>query len=249
MQGTSITGESSLGKVQAEPGVVVSSSSVTKEGETPGKPVASSRKTAKKSKVKTEDDDVRPLPESLGEMDLDDNRVNLAEMDLPGGPVSSHRKHDRNIRGWKKIELWMEDEARDEFTTETDDIVPASQNTHQQDVIVKTEDEVTQDTIALTPNKMLIDSDGDSPMRATIAAQRRQKRRRRKILGKTEEQQEELALEEADRRLLQTTFLDEDEFEVSVLCDLSKIVARGEAILASASIDAAAASRCQGGSR
>src|SRR5579859_2357170 len=96
---------------------------VKKEGDSSSssqKPATPRKKPPPKPRIKREDEDEFDSPDELdGEFE---ERIDLAELNFPGGPISSSRKNDRTVRGWKKIELWIEQEDAEEIVI--DDTTP-----------------------------------------------------------------------------------------------------------------------------
>ena len=169
--------------------------------------------TPKKPKVKKEVDDTQELPEDyVDELGLDP-RIDLADFDLPGGPVSSQRKDERMGR-WKKVELWIEQEEAEEVLPDDDE-----EATSQQLVRVKVEESVEDvnpppvETI-MAPQVMAIESDEDLEEKMRHAAKSRRRRRRRELKGKTQEEKEEMAREEVDLEILRKVFLASDGSDV-----------------------------------
>ena len=84
-------------EVVAPPEASTSAPVVKTEVEAPKKVITPRKKaTTTKSKVKKEEDDGLASPDEFNEMAVDD-RIDLAELNFPGGPVSSHRKNDRLV--------------------------------------------------------------------------------------------------------------------------------------------------------
>jgi hypothetical protein len=171
--------------------------------------------TPKKPKVKKEVDDAQELPEDfMDELGLDD-RVDLAELDLPGGPVSSQRKDERTGR-WKRVELWIEQEEAEEIILDDEE-----DDAPRQQVRVKIEDEPMEDVTLPAvetipaPQVMSIESDEDVEEKMRIAAKSRRTRKQRALKGKTQEEKEEMAREEVDLEVMRENFLSTDGSEVS----------------------------------
>jgi hypothetical protein len=141
-----------------------------------------------------------------------DDRVDLSELSFRGGPVSSRRKNDRLGRGWKKIELWVEQEEPEEIVLDDDD-VPSTQITNPKQVTVKTEDEPMGGIIMSVPEAMDIDDVSDTE-NLILAQENRARRRRLYLKGKSQEEKEEVAREEVDMEVLREQFLGEDESKV-----------------------------------
>src|SRR5436305_13696258 len=97
------------------------SDKVKTEGETPKKPATPRGPTFTKKKVKREEDDGF---DSSNEQEVDE-RIDLSELNFPGGPVSSSRRNDRAARGWRNIELWIEQEDAEGIVVDDDSAPPA----------------------------------------------------------------------------------------------------------------------------
>jgi len=196
---------------QPTPSTEAPSTAVKVEGGSkPGTPIKAPASAAR-TRIKREDDDVYDEPE--GDETMVDGRVDLAELNFPGGPVSSRRKNERGDRGWKKIELWIEQEEAEEIVI-SDDEAPAPSAT--QPVRVKVEDEPMSGVVMPEPETMIIDDDDqdakeDKMKRAKESRARKQKRR---LKGKTREEKEEMAREEIDTEILKDQFLGSDAAEV-----------------------------------
>src|SRR5271170_7042782 len=134
--------------------------------------------TLKKPKVKKEVDDTQELEEDfMDELGLDD-RVDLAELDLPGGPVSSQRKDERMGR-WKKVELWIEQEQAEEIILDDDD---DEDDSPRQQIRVKIEDEPMEDVAVpavetILAQVMSVESDEDVEEKMRSAAKSRRRRK------------------------------------------------------------------------
>jgi len=188
-----------------------------KTEDTPSKKSTTQAKlaTPKKPKVKKEVDDTQELEEDfMDELGLDD-RVDLAELDLPGGPVSSQRKDERMGR-WKKVELWIEQEQAEEIILDDDD---DEDDSPRQQIRVKIEDEPMEDVAVpavetILAQVMSVESDEDVEEKMRSAAKSRRRRKRRALKGKTQEEKEEIAREEVDLEVLRKNFLTTDASEV-----------------------------------
>lgn len=164
--------------------------------------------------MKKEIEDSQELPEDfMDELGLDE-RVDLAELNLPGGPVSSQRKTEHMGR-WKKVELWIEQEEAEDIVLDDDE-----EDTTRQEVHVKIEDELMED-ITLpdvgaipTPQVMSIEPDEEIERKMRLAAKSRKRRKRRALKGKTQEEKEEMAREEVDLEVLRKEFQTVDGSEV-----------------------------------
>lgn len=157
-----------------------------------------------------------------------DERVDLAELTFPGGPVSSRRKNDRVGRGWKKIELWIEQEDPEEIILDDDDednnsVVPESGGSKQ--VTVKVEDDVMGEVELPAAEPMFIESDEDHEELMRFAEKSRARRRRKAFKGKSREEKEEMAREEVDLEVLKDQFLNGDASEVCLVAIL--LILRG----------------------
>jgi hypothetical protein len=203
--------------IPVEPGtaVPVPIPSVKQEIQIPSKSqTTSGKKGPTKTRVKKEDDDGRDQADEFEEIEIDD-RVDLAELNFPGGPISSRRKDDRNGRGWKKVELWIEQENAEEITI--DDSPGPSQPTP---IRVKVEND-SMDIIIPEPETMVIeDDDEDKEEKLRLAEKNRARRRRKDVKGKSREEKEELAREELDLEVLKDQFMGDD----GTLVDPSKDV-------------------------
>ena len=189
--------------IEANPSVAAPVPIVKKEVRTPRKPTA----TPIMRKIKKEEDN------GYEEMDESDQRamaerVDLAELSFPGGPVSSRRKNDRVGRGWKKIELWIEQEDVEEIVL---DDTPEPEIRGPRQVTVKIEDETTGKSSVPGPEPMMIESDEDQEEKIRLAKRSRAQRRLR---GKSREELEEMAREEVDLDVLKHQFLTVDGSEV-----------------------------------
>lgn len=196
--------------------------------------------------MKKEIEDSQQLPEDfLDELGLDD-RVDLAELDLPGGPVSSQRKNERMGR-WKKVELWIEQEEAEQIVLDDDE----EETTSQQEVRVKIEDEPMEDvsvpdveTIS-APQVMAIESDEDIEEKTRLAAKSRKRRKRKSLKGKTQEEKEEMAREEVDLEALRKDFQTADGSEVfPPINPLLRNIERTKTISIAVTADSPASTRC-----
>jgi hypothetical protein len=187
---------------------------VKKEGESSKiKPTTSRTNT----KIKKEDENAY---ESFDEADqiAMEQRIDLAELNFPGGPVSSRRKNDRVGRGWKKIELWIEQEDPEEIVLDDDDGTTSTTNNVStkrapKQVTVKIEDDVMEDVQTSVPETMVIDDDDHKEL-LRLAERSRKQRRRKAMKGKSREEKEEIAREEVDLEVLKNQFLNTDASEV-----------------------------------
>ena len=169
--------------------------------------------TVKKTRIKKEDQDFE-----LHDQEGGDDRIDLDGLNLPGGPISSRRKSDRSIRGWKKIELWIEEESPDRIILDDDVDIPASRTSSQEVAKVKVEDEEMQDVVPSFQRPPSIAIDNLDEERKKIARENRAIRRRRQAQRKTREEKEEMAREEIDLEVLRGLFLDQAELSVSMSC-------------------------------
>jgi len=134
-------------------------------------------------------------------------RVDLASMNLPGGPISSRRKPDRVGRGWKKIELWIEQEEAEEIVIDGDEPTTSTPKQEDKTVRVKVEDEVEPMQWIQDLEPMLIEEDAeDVEERLRNAERRRRRRRKEKFESMTEEEKLEMVGEELDQEVLKRTF-------------------------------------------
>jgi hypothetical protein len=169
--------------------------------------------TTKTARVKKEEDDGFDSPDEFDEMQGDD-RVDLSELSFRGGPVSSRRKNERPGRGWKKIELWVEqDEAEEIVIDDDDEEVSNSAAKAPKQVKVKTEDEAMGGIIVPVPEAMIVD-DVEDEEKLRLAEERRARRRWLQLRGKSQEEKEEVAREEVDMEVLKEQFLAEDGSDV-----------------------------------
>ena len=180
------------------------SDTVKTEGETPKKPATPRKPTVAKTKVKREEDDGFDSP---NEQEADE-RIDLSELNFPGGPVSSSRKNDRATRGWKKIELWIEQEDAEVIVL--DDEPPPPPVPKQ--VTVKVEDDNPTGMLVPAPEPMEIDEDLGGKLEVT--AERRARRRKKSLKGKSREEKEEMAREELDLEVIKEQFSGHDGSEV-----------------------------------
>ena len=182
---------------------------VKKEGETSSsqKPPTPHKKAPPKPRIKKEDENEFDSPDELeGQIE---ERIDLAELNFPGGPISSSRKNDRINRGWKKIELWIEQEDAEEIVI--DDPTPPSESRPRQ-VTVKVEDDPSAGIVLPVPEPMVIEAE-----EMTEVVQRRPPATRRKkssFKGKSREEKEEMAREELDLEVIKEQFLAEDGSDV-----------------------------------
>lgn len=183
---------------------------VKREGEPSSqKPPTPRKKAPPKPRIKKEDEDEFDSPDELdGEVE---ERIDLAELNFPGGPISSSRKNDRTVRGWKKIELWIEQEDAEEIII--DDTPPPPPQPGQ--VTVKLEDDPSAGVVVHIPESMVID---EEPENTDVVQTRPARRRRHKksLKGKSREEKEEMAREELDLEVLKEQLLTEDGSEVRV---------------------------------
>ena len=248
--GSSVTVETAPleGVTEVEPSTATATTPIKTE-DTPSKKSTTQAKlaTPKKPKVKKEVDDTQELPEDfMDELGLDD-RVDLAELDLPGGPVSSQRKNERMGR-WKRVELWIEQEEAEEIILDDDE-----DDASRQQVRVKIEDEPMEDVTVPavetipTPQVTTVESDEDVEEKMKIAAKNRKRRKRRALKGKTQEEKEEMAREEVDLEVLGNNFLAADASEVfSYFKQLLTTVERTETVSLAVTSDSTAPTRCCG---
>ena len=183
---------------------------VKKEGLARKKPTTTPRKT----RVKKEDDNGYEEIDENNQMAIDD-RVDLAELNFPGGPVSSHRK---NIRGWKKIELWIEQEDVEEIVL---DDTPEPEIRGPRQVTVKVEDESMGEITLPETEPMVIESDEDQEEMMRLAARSRTRRLHKTLKGKSQEAKEEMAREQVDLDVLKNQFLSVDGSEVYLFDDIT----------------------------
>jgi hypothetical protein len=204
-----------VGPVEPNPNAPSPIPIVKKESFTRKKPTSSPRK----GKVKKEEDNGYEEIDENNQVAIDD-RVDLAELHFPGGPVSSHRKNDRINRGWKKIELWIEQEDVEEIVL---DDTPEPEISGPKQVTVKVEDESMMEINLPEPEPMVIESDGDQEERVRLAERSRTWRLRKALKGKSQEEKEEMAREEVDLDVLRDQFLANDGSEVCLFYNIADV--------------------------
>lgn len=171
--------DSKVGTTLSTPQTSVKTEDASKP-QTPKKPAQTSTRT----RIKMEDDGYDLPDEREEEMPMD-TRVDLAELNFPGGPVSSRRKNERGVRGWKKIELWIEQEEAEEIVVSDEERPPAA----APQVRVKVEDEPMGGIVVPEPEMMVIDDEEDHTVKKPEVAMKSRARRQKKILrGKTREE-------------------------------------------------------------
>ena len=161
-------------------------------------------------KIKKEEDNGYEEIDESDQMAIAE-RVDLAELNFPGGPVSSRRKNDRVGRGWKKIELWIEQEDVEEIVL---DDTPEREVRGPRQVTVKVEDETMEEISLPAPEPMVIESDEDQEEKMRLDETSRARRRRNALKGKSREEMEEMGREEVDLDVLKQQFLTVDGSEV-----------------------------------
>jgi hypothetical protein len=200
-------------RYQGDASIIVDSTTV--EGVAPlpaahGKSESTTQTTAPaiKPRIKKEDIDEFDEIHDVDEMVIDD-RVDMAQLNFPGGPVSSRRKNDRTVTGWKKIELWIEN---DEEEDEEEEDVPRLRQ-----VTVKVEDDTGGGIVQEPRAEMMVIDDevGGVEDEARRTEKKRAKRRKERLRGKTREEKEELARDEVDNEVLKDGFLNPDRSLVS----------------------------------
>jgi hypothetical protein len=139
--------------------------------------------------------------------------VDLTLLDLPGGPISSRRPHDRASRGWKKVELWIEQEDPEEIILDDDDDTQTYDNKNKAQVKIEDED-VMREFLKLDPKEMDLEDDEGMTDNTQNTERARAQRRKRAFTGKSKEEKEEIAREELDLEVMQEQFLTQDPFEV-----------------------------------
>ena len=143
------------------------------------------------------------------------DRVDLSQLNLPGGPISSSRKPEKRVgRGWKKIELWIEQDHLEEIVIDDED--DQLHTSAHAPVSVKVEDEgmedvVREETSSAVP--MFLDLNENEEL-ARIAERRRRVLRRQAMKGKSRAEKEEMAREEVDFEEMRSTFLHSDTTQV-----------------------------------
>ena len=141
------------------------------------------------------------------------DRVDLSELNLPGGPISSSRKPEKRIgRGWKKTELWIEQDDQEEIVIDDED----EQLPTSAPVSVKVEDGRMEDVVGETTGSahpMFVDLNENEEL-ARMAERRRRKLRRKAMKGKSRAEKEEMAREEVDFEAMRFTFLNPDATQV-----------------------------------
>jgi hypothetical protein len=187
---------------------------VKTEGEP--KPSTSRKKaaiTTTKTRIKREMD--AGMDEFDDEEEVGDERVNLAELSVAGGPISSRRKDDRIGRGWRKIELWIEEDEAEEIVI--DDDGPSTSQPDPRSIRIKIEDEPMEDIIMPIADEWVREDSEDLEEKMKLATKSRTNRRRREVKGKSREEKEEVAREELDLEVLRDQFAGEDGTEVYTL--------------------------------
>jgi hypothetical protein len=209
---------------------------VKQEGESSQKPsTPQKKKPPTKTKVKREDnDDEFDSPDGLdGE---GEERIDLAELNFPGGPVSSSRKNDRTVRGWKKIELWIEQEDAEQIILDDEPPPPPPPPPAPEKVTIKVEDDESMDIVLPVSEPIVLD-DEDVERKVEVVPKNRVRRRpqRKSMKGKSREEKEEMAREELDLEVLKEQFLSEDGSEVYFLSreGLANLTERTEVIFTS----------------
>jgi hypothetical protein len=152
----------------------------------------------------------------FGEVADNLDRVDLSQLNLPGGPISSSRAPEKRVRGWKKIEMWIEQEDPEEIVIDEEDEVEEPMTTRAP-VRVKFEDEQMEDVVV--PDEIIPAVTMDIDMTENeeflkMAEKRRRKLRRKAMKGKSREEKEEIAREEVDFEVMQKTLLEDDESQV-----------------------------------
>ena len=176
---------------------------IKKEGDLKPENAASTsqkrQSTRQPTRVKREDDDEAPVLGDLEEVTLGE-RIDLADLNTPGDPVSSQRKVDRVSRQWKKIELWVEQDDVEEIVIDDE---------HSDTTRVSVKEEQKQQPALDLQNLDVVMMDIDEGVESgASAAQVPRRRRQRDLLGKTQEEKEELAREEVDLEILREQFSD-----------------------------------------
>jgi RNA polymerase III RPC4 len=179
---------------------------VKTEGES-SKPATPQKTAVVKTKVKREEDDGIDSPD---EQEADE-RIDLSELNFPGGPVSSSRRNDRIARGWKKVELWIEQGDAEEIDLDREPSPPPAPKR----VTIKVEDDHSTGILVPAPEPMELDE--DLGRTAEVAPKIRARRRRKSLKGKSREEKEEMAREELDLEVIKEHFSSEDGFEVRYL--------------------------------
>lgn len=152
----------------------------------------------------------------LGEVADNLDRVDLSQLNLPGGPISSSRAPEKRARGWKKIEMWIEQEDPEEIVIDEVGEV-AEPTTSRAPVRVKFEDEQMEDVVVpdeIAPTTTMDVDSTHNEQFLQMAEKRRRKLWRKQMKGKSREEKEEIASEEVDFELLQKTFLEDDASQV-----------------------------------
>jgi len=141
------------------------------------------------------------------------DRVDLSEINLPGGPISSNRRPEKRVgRGWKKIELWIEQADPEEIVIDDED----EQLRTSAPVSVKIEDGRMEDVVGektVSAHPMFVDLNENEEL-AQMAERRRRKLRREAMKGKSRAEKEEMAREEVDFEAMRSTFLNPDATQV-----------------------------------
>jgi hypothetical protein len=159
-------------------------------------------------KIKREDEDEYDEPEGQDEV-MGEGRVDLAELNFPGGPVSSRRRNERGRRGLQKIETWLEQgEAEQRGLHDQGSLGP---------IRVKVEDEPMSGIVVPESEMMVVDEEEEEQKQPDSEAKERRIRRGKRLLkGKSREEKEEMAREEIDTEILQNLFLGSNAAEVYV---------------------------------
>jgi hypothetical protein len=177
---------------------------------TPSKKVGT---TTSKIRIKNEMND--GMDEFDDDQEVQDERIDLAELSVAGGPISSRRKDDRIGRGWRKMELWIEEDEVEEIII--DDDGPTLSQPDPRSTRIKIEDEPMEDIIMPIAEDWVREDPEDLAEKMRLATQSRTNRRRREVKGKPREEKEEVAREELDLELLRDQFAGEDGTEVYIL--------------------------------
>ena len=122
--------------------------------------------------------------------------------------------NERGVRGWKKIDLWIEQEEAEQIVL-SDDEVSAQAARHP--VRVKVEDEPMSGVVVPELETMVIEDEDTKEEKIKRAREIRARSQKRRLKGKTREEKEEMAREEIDTEVLRDQFLGSDPSEVLLL--------------------------------
>jgi hypothetical protein len=151
------------------------------------------------------------------DLENDPDRVDLSQLNLPGGPISSNRRpENRPGRGWRKVELWIEHDEPQEIVIDDDELEESASRT-MAPARVKIEDErmdIVGEEEMGAESRMDLDKTEIEEL-ARVAQRRRLQLRKKAMKGKSREEKEEMAREHVDFEALTSTFLDPDPSQVT----------------------------------